>query len=208
MLAESQSLIYIDIVTITNNHVAFGTFNISGDSKLEMCNAEVRQNNLPFFLFLPSSDSIIQGNTLLENNVSNEVYVIMENSNIQLNHVAFTRNKLEEALLSIMSNSSAIIQNNTLIENNVSKPVYSIMENSSIQLNHVAFTRNKLEEALLLIMSNSSAFIQNNILIENNVSWVVYYTTENRSIQLNHVAFTQNKLGALLLIWSYSEAII
>ena len=90
MLAKSQSLIYIDIVKFTNNHVTFAMFNISGDSKLEICNAEVRQNNLPILLFLLSSNSIIQGNTLIENNVSGVVYVIMENSSIQLNHVAFT----------------------------------------------------------------------------------------------------------------------
>ena len=124
----------------------------------------------------------------------------MENSSIQLNHVAFTRNKLEDALLWIKSNCSASIQNHTLTENNISNaPVYYIMENSSIQLNHVAFTRKKLEETLLWISSNSSAIIRNNILIENNISFVVYAIMEKSSIQLNDVAFTRNKLEEALL---------
>ena len=191
MLAETQSLIYIDFVTFTNNHVTFVMFNISGDSKLEMCNAEVRQNNLPLLLSLLSSNSIIQGKTRIKNNVSKAVYVITENSGIQLNHVAFTQNKFELFLFRLESNSSAIINNNKLIENNVSWVVYGVTKNSSIQLNHVAFTRNKLEEPLLWIPSNSSAIIQNNILTENNVSGVVYGTMENSNIVLNHVAFTQ-----------------
>ena len=46
ILAESQSFIYLDIVIFTNNHVSFGIFSIYADSKLEMYNAEFRQNNL------------------------------------------------------------------------------------------------------------------------------------------------------------------
>ena len=40
MLAESQSCIYIDNFTFTNNHVNFGFFDVSGESKLEMYNVE------------------------------------------------------------------------------------------------------------------------------------------------------------------------
>ena len=209
MFAESKSLISLDIVTFTYNHVSLFLFHVSGDSKLKMSLAECRQNNLPIFLLLVSSSSIIQNNTLIENNVSVAVYDIWKNSIIQLNHVAFTRNKLEKYLLAIESNSSAIIQNNTLIENNVSVAVYDIWKNSIIQLNHVAFTRNKLEKYLLYIESNSSAIIQNNTLIENNVSVAVYDIWKNSSIQLNHVAFTRNKLEKYLLaIESNSSAII
>ena len=101
---------------------------------------------------MSSCSAIIQNNTLIENNFPKAVYPIKKKGSIQPNHVAFTQNKFEEALVWIESNSSAIIQNNKLIENNVSKePVYYIMENSSIQLNHVAFTQNKLEKPLLWI---------------------------------------------------------
>ena len=82
---------------------------------------------------------------MIENNLPIGAYNVVENSTIQLNHVAFIRNKLPSLLLMIRSNSSAIIRNNTtMIENNVSCAVYEIRDNSTIQLNRVEFTRNKL----------------------------------------------------------------
>ena len=53
------------------------------------------------------------------------MYEIMENNSIQLNHVAFTRRKLEKALFWIKPKSRAIIQSNILIENYVSGVVYA-----------------------------------------------------------------------------------
>ena len=82
------------------------------------------------------------------------------------------------------------------------------MENSSIQLNHVVFTQNKFQEALFFSTSNCNALGQNKTLIENIVPRAVYGITKNSSIQLNHVAFIHNKLGVVLLISSYSDAII
>ena len=50
MLAKSQSRIYVDNITFTNNHVRFRIFNISGESKLKLYNAEFLQNNSSKFL--------------------------------------------------------------------------------------------------------------------------------------------------------------
>ena len=211
MLAKSQSQIYIDNVAFTNNHVSSDFLNISRESKVEMYNAGFLQNNLPNFLCLYSSDSIVQNSTLTENKFSSAAYIIWGSSTIQLNHVAFTRNKLARWFFHIMSNSSAIIQNNTLLENNFSwRAVYGIFESSTIQVNHVAFTRNKLAMTLFYIWSTSSAIIQNNTLLENNFSWgAVYAIFESSTIQLNHVVFTRNKLkGLLLFICLNSIAII
>ena len=118
------------------------------NSSIQLNDVALTQNKLEESLLwiVSNSTAFIQKNILIENNVSKaSVYYIMENSSIQLNHVAFTRKKSEERLLWIESNSSAIIQNNILTENNVSGKVYGIMENNSIVLNHVAFTQNKLE---------------------------------------------------------------
>ena len=79
-----------------------------------------------------------------------EVYKIIDGSTIQLNHVAFIRNKSLSSLLLIRSNSSAIIQNNTLIENNVSWAVYDIGQSSAIQLNQVTFIRKYVTEFVTL----------------------------------------------------------
>ena len=73
---------------------------------------------------------------------------IEESSTIQLNHVAFIRNKFKSGLLSMESNSSTMIQNNTMIENAFSWKVYYIGKSITIQLNHVAFTRNNLGDKL------------------------------------------------------------
>ena len=211
MLAKSQSQIYIDNVAFTNNHVSSDFLNISRESKVEMYNAGFLQNNLPNFLCLYSSDSIVQYSTLTENKFSSAAYIIWGSSTIQLNHVAFTRNKLARWFFHIMSNSSAIIQNNTLLENNFSwRAIYGIFESSAIQVNHVAFTRNKLAMTLFYIWSTSSAIIQNNTLLETNFSWgAVYAIFESSTIQLNHVVFTRNKLkGLLLFICLNSIAII
>ena len=105
---------------------------------------------------------------MTENKVSSTVYYIEESSTIQLNHVTFIRNNLEE-LLWIDINSSSIIENDTLTGNDISLTVYYIRESSTIQLNHVTFIRNKIIQ-LLGIYSNSSALIQNNTLTENDIS--------------------------------------
>lgn len=42
ILAKSQSLIYIDIVTFTDNLASVAIVNTFEDSKLEICNAEFR----------------------------------------------------------------------------------------------------------------------------------------------------------------------
>ena len=207
MFAESQSQIHIDNVTFTNNHVTFDFFNIFRESKLEMYNAEFLQNNSSKLLHLSSSDSIIQNNTLTENNFSGRVYVIGSSSTIQLNHAAFTRNKLGWVLLLIRWNSSAIIQNNTLLENNFSIGVYAIRKSSTVQLNYVAFIRNKLRW-VCHIWSNSGAIIQNNTLLENNFSKGVYVIGKSSTVQVNHVAFIRNKLRWVCYILSNSRAII
>ena len=147
---------------------------------------------------------------MIENNVSYAVYSIWDNSSIKLNHVAFTRNKLERYLLVITSNSSAIIHNNTMIENNVSWLVYYIWKNSSIKLNHVAFTRNKFEGYLLVLEWNSSAIIQNNKLTENNIQFPAYFVIKNSKIQLMNLTFIQNRLNKnfLDMVWSSSAKLI
>ena len=144
--------------------------------------------------------AIIHNNTLLENNVSWEVYNIWYSSTIQLNYVAFTRNKLT-VLLRTRKCCSAIIWNNTLLntllKNNISIGLYHLLERSTMQLNNVTFTRNKLRWRLLEIELNSSAIIQNNPLLENNFSSTLYYLQESSTIQLNHgafIPFIRNKL--------------
>ena len=230
MLAESQSQMYIDNVTFTNNNVSFDSLKISRESKLEMYNVRFLQNNLPKFLCLYSSDSIIQNSTLTENKFSGTAYIMWNSSTIQLNRVAFTRNELKRQLFFIRSNSSAIIQNSTLLENNfLGGAVYDIFESSTIQVNHVAFTRNKLVRSLFLVRSNSTAIIQNSTLLENDFSWLkvlgissifwnfrnsrcswgTYDVRESSTIHLYHVAFTRNKLEwSLFLVRSNSTAII
>ena len=150
MLAKSQSRIYVDNITFTNNHVRFRIFDISGESKLKLYNAEFLQNNSSKFLLNSydavtrkinmfgwllriesNSSAIIHNNTLIENNVSGTVCYIQTSSTLQLNHVGFTRNKLA-GLLWIDSNSSVIIQNNALIENKFSWGVYFILTSSTI----------------------------------------------------------------------------
>ena len=153
-----------------------------------------------------NSSAIIQNNTLTENNVSLDVYLIMT-STIQLNDVAFIRNNFKQTLLVMESNSSAIIQNNTLTENNVSFWVY-LLRTSNIQLNDVAFIRNNFKQTLLVMESNSSAIIQNNTLTENNVSFCVYLLRMS-NIQLNDVAFIRNNFkGTLLFLRSNSSGLV
>ena len=203
MFAKLQSHIYIDNVTFTKNHVSEAFFNISRESKLEMYKVEFLENELHLVF---ASSSIVQNSKPTGNIFSRTVYDIKKSSNIQLNHVAFTRNKLDR-LLWIRSNSRAIIKNNTLIENDFTLTVYDILS-STIQLNQVAFTRNKLD-GLLWIRSNSSAIIKGNTLIENDFSCeVVYQIEESSTIQLNQAAFIRNKLDKLFWIWSNSSAII
>ena len=60
-----------------------------------------------------------------------------KNSTIQLNNVAFFRNKLMHSLFQFSYSSSAIIQNNTLTENNVGSVVYLFRGNSAIQLSNI-----------------------------------------------------------------------
>ena len=105
-------------------------------------------------------------------------------STIQLNHVAFIRNKLPSSLLVIRSNSNAIVHNKALIENNLSWALYDTGQSSTILPNHVKYTRNKLGSWLLWIWSSSRAVIQNNTLIENNVSWAIYRIDNSSTIQL------------------------
>ena len=195
MFAKSQSHIYIDNVTFTKNHVSEAFFNISRESKLSMYNAEFLQNEL-HLVFV--SSSIIQNSKPTGNIFSRTVYDIKKGSTIQLNQVAFIRNKLDW-LLRIWSNSRAIIQNNTLSENNVSHTVYDIKESSTIQLSQVTFTQNKLKSGLLLSESNSTAIIQNNTLIGNRFSRNVYDIKDSSTIQLMNVAFIQNYLQENLL---------
>ena len=158
---------------------------------------------------LTNSRAIIKNKTLLENNVSRKVYDIQDSSIIQLNHVAFTRNKLMDQFLCINSNSSAIIQNNTLLENNVSRKVNDIMDSSTIQFNHVAFTRNKLMHRFLFISSNSNAIIHNSTLLENKFSYTgsVIHIQISSTIQFVNVAFIRNALlsNLLYIIWSSAK---
>ena len=95
MLAKSQSRIYVDNITFTNNHVRFRIFDISGESKLKLYNAEFLQNNSSKFLsnsydvvtrqsmlgwllsIESNSSAIIQNNALIEN-VLSAVYVYGE----------------------------------------------------------------------------------------------------------------------------------
>ena len=168
MLGESQSQIDINNVTFTNNHAISDFCNISRESKLEIYNAKFLKNNSPILLHLSSSDSIIKNNTLLENTVSQDVYIVLESSTIQLNHIAFTRNKLR-TLLAIQGNSSAIIQSNTLLENNISASVYHIEKSSTIQLIYVILIRNILLSDLLYMISRSSAKLINNRIIGNSL---------------------------------------
>ena len=160
---------------------------------------------------LTNSRAIIKNKTLLENNVSRKVYDIQDSSIIQLNHVAFTRNKLMDQFLCINSNSSAIIQNNTLLENNVSRKVNDIMDSSTIQLNHVAFTRNKLMYRFLFTSSNSNAIIHNSTLLENKFSYTgsVIHIQISSTIQFVNVAFIRNALlsNLLYIIWSSAKVI-
>ena len=65
-----------------------------------------------------NSSAIIQSNTLIENNISWQVYHLSETSTIQLNNVSFTRNRLMENLLYMVLNCRAKLINNTLAGNN------------------------------------------------------------------------------------------
>ena len=216
MLEKSQSHIDIDNVTFTNNTASFCFFNISGKSKLGMHNALFLQNSRfgenrfrrpSCFLNVQSnSRAIIQNNTLIENDFFWRIYRIAKNSSIQLNHVAFTRNRYAKIFFYIESNSRAIIQNNTLIENYF-WVAYLIVKNSSIQINHVVFTRNRFSIYYLFMKSNSSTIIQNNTLIENNLIYEAYRVRDDSRIQLINVTFIRNNLpGNLLYLVSNSGA--
>ena len=206
MFAGPQSQIYIDNVIFTNNDVSSISFNISGESKLEIYNGEFLQNLLVKFLYLESSDSIIQNITLTKNNLGVE-YVVCASSTIQFNNVAFIRNNIGLDLFWLIYNSSAIIQNNTMLENHFSGIAYNVRNCSTIQLNHVAFIRNNVS-LFIWIRLNSSAIIQSNTQLENYFLWDVYITGRNSTIQVNHLAFIRNKSPRLLLIWFNSSAVI
>ena len=197
-LAESQSFIYLDIVIFTNNHVSFDVFNIYADSKLKMYNAEFRQNNLYTLLYLASSNFIIQNNTMIENNVSWVVYYITKNSSIKLNHVAFTRNKLECYLLIIASNSSAIIQNNTMIENNVSWAVYFVIKNSKIQLMNLTFIQNRLNKNFLVMVWSSSAKLINNRIVGNSLHRMFF--AQSCFLEIDTIFIKNNTLSQLIRV--------
>ena len=104
------------------------------------------------------SSAIVENNTITENNMSRRVYLLFSMSNIQLNHVIFTRNNMRD-LLNMQSHSSAIIQNNILIENNFSRIAYLLFSMSNIQLNNAVFTRNNMLY-LLHMQSNSSSIFE------------------------------------------------
>ena len=113
-------------------------------------------------------------------------------STIQLNHVAFTRNKLLK-LLRVKSRYNAIIQKNTLTENVLWK-VYDLEKSCTIQLNNVALIWNRWSR-LLQIKSKSTAIIQSNTLVENTVTCLLYDIQKSITIQLNQVAFSKTNLS-------------
>ena len=220
MFAESQSHIFIDNLTLTNNHMV-GAINILRKSKLELYNAAILGNkfNCYFLRMKSNSRALIQNNTLTENNVQNvTVYYLRENCAIQLSNVKFIRNMFHY-FLDIKDNSSAIIQNNTLIENNAKEGrsihcvVYYLRDNCSIQLSNVKFIRNRFLK-LLQMYYHSSAIIQNNTLLENNVNKrgifysAVYCLWYNCTIQLINVKFIRNRLKKVLQFFKNCSAII
>ena len=190
IVAKSQSNIFIDNLTLTNNNGSIIGHLI---------------NHLYTRLFYYYYKTFIRfGQCTIS--IKSRICDLSGNSTIQLNNVAFIRNKLMGTFFWIKSNSSAVIQNNTLTENKVSS-VSDIRESSTIRLNHVTFIRNNISR-LLLISSNSRATIQNNTLTENKVSNTVYNIQESSTIQLNHVTLIRNKIQRLLFISSGFSAII
>ena len=197
VFAKRQSQIYIDNVTFSNNHVSLDFFKIFTESKLEMYNAEFLQNNSPRLLFLLSSDSNIQNNTLTENSFSFLAYDISWSSTIQFNHVAFIRNKLGWCLFFMKYNSSAIIQNNTLLENYFSETFF-------IDIFYEAFFPKSLHHMYLAHSSYleiDTAFIKNNTfsrllkVVKCNVSFTSMKIQENSfTYGMIHVA---NSVGRM-----------
>ena len=159
MFAELQSYIFVDNLTLNNNHFTGAAYNISGKSKLETTNSEISQNNSTFFFLKMTSNStaIFRNNTLIKNSFLLALYYLNKASTIQLINVAFIRNRKMKNLLEMVSNSNSIIQNNIAIENNVSWTVYYLNNMSTIHLNKIAFTRNRLMKSLLVMVSSSSA---------------------------------------------------
>ena len=191
MVAKSQTHIFIDNLTLTNNHGSSRT--IYNESTLN---------------FNDKTQILFRRKRLTKSNVSSAIYDLSGNTTIQLNNIAFIRNKLMDTFLRIKSNSSAIIQNNTLTENNFSWIVFDIEDNSIMQLKNTIFTQNKLIRALLWLKSSCGAIIHNKTMAENEASLAVYDIEENSGIQLNHVTFIRNKIFTLLSISSTSSAII
>ena len=191
MVAKSQTHIFIDNLTLTNNHGSSRT--IYNESTLN---------------FNDKTQILFRRKRLTKSNVSSAIYDLSGNTTIQLNNIAFIRNKLVDTFLRIKSNSSAIIQNNTLTENNFSRIVFDIEDNSIMQLKNTIFTQNKFIRALLWLKSNCGAIIHNKTMAENEASLAVYDIEENSGIQLNHVTFIRNKIFTLLSISSTSSAII
>ena len=102
MVAKSQSHIFLNNLALTNNHG----------------NGSIRKNiSLQYLIKKFCKNVKIM---ITKSNVSSTVYHISGNSAIQLNNVAFIRNKLLDKFLRIKSHSTAMIQNNTLTENNIS----------------------------------------------------------------------------------------
>ena len=129
------------------------------------------------------------------------VYPIFGISTIELNNVAFIRNKLMHKFLQVKSHSHAIIQNNTLTENNFSSTVFDIEDNSIMQLNHVTFIRNSMM-GLLRIYSNSSAIIQNNTLTENSISFALCYISGSCIVKLFNNRMVGNSLERMFFAHS------
>ena len=98
-----------------------------------------------------NSSAIIENSIVTENNVSTTMYFLLSMSRIQLHNVTFTRNKLMNDLLAIVSNSSAIIENRIVTENYISRIIYFLLSMNRIQLRNVTFTRNRLMKDLLAI---------------------------------------------------------
>ena len=197
LLAESESQIYTDNVTFTNNHVSFEFFSISKESKLEMYSAEFLQNNPSKFLYLSPSDSIIRNSALLENNFLSAACLIMKSSTIQLNYVTVTRNEFL-VLLFISSNSSAIIQNSTLLENNFLLTVYDMEEGITIQLINVAFIQNILRSYLLVMLSSSSAKLINNEVVGNRFHQICF--AHSSFLEIDTIVIKNNTFSQLFRV--------
>ena len=135
------------------------------------------------------SGTIIQNNTLTENNVSWDVYHVYKMSTVQLKNLKFTRNNFGESVLFLSSSSSATVRSNTVIANSICYWVFdahdsalridAILLHSNTFMDHLMFARSSSNIEFNLMRMRENIFQKDIIHIKNCIGRLVKAYIEN-----------------------------